>query len=193
MKVAATHIIEINGIPCIAYEAEGKMYVGGELRLHTQEIVDASQVGEIRRTSPNGIAFLGKEEGCILTPYRDTKGVATIGYGNTYYESGKRVSITDPSITKERALELFANIITSYEKAVYTSLRDDISQNQFDACVSLCYNIGANAFKNSTLVKRINANPYDPTIVEAFKMWRFSNGEPILLNRRIRESELYFS
>lgn len=148
---------------------------------------------EIKNMSSAGIDFLIKEEGCILHPYKDSVGIPTIGVGATYYENGKRVTMADPPITKERAKTLFMNLLQHYEKAVWSFTRDDINQNQFDALVSLCYNIGVGAFKGSTVVKRVNADPADPQIHNAFLMWKNAGGKPILLGRRKRESALYFS
>lgn len=152
-----------------------------------------SPVKEIRFISPNGINFLIKEEGIILKPYRDSVGIPTIGIGCTYYENGQKVKMTDPPITRDRAIGLFKNVLAAYEIAVWSNTRDDINQNQFDALVSICYNIGVNGLKGSTLLKKVNANPNDPSINEAFKMWKNAGGKPILLNRRIREANLYFS
>ena len=148
---------------------------------------------EIKNISRKGLLFIGKEEGCILKPYLDAVGVPTIGYGNTYYENGVRVTMKDPAITKERALSLFLNTLSFYEKGVWSNTRDDINQNQFDALVSLTYNIGVNAFKGSTVLRLVNKNPADLKITNAFKMWKNAGGKPILLNRRIREANLYFS
>lgn len=145
---------------------------------------------EIKTMSAKGIAFLINEEGMVLKPYLDSVGIATIGVGCTYYENGIRVKMTDKHITKERAIQLFSNLLKTYEMAIWSNTRDDINQNQFDAMCSLCFNIGVNGFKNSTVLKRVNANPVDKRIGEAFEMWR----KPIaLLGRRRREVRLYFS
>lgn len=143
--------------------------------------------------SQKGIDFLGNEEGLILHPYKDSVGVWTIGYGNTYYEDGTKVKSTDKPITKERAVQLFRTILKHYEMAVYSVTRDDINQNQFDAMTSLCYNIGVGGFRSSTVVKRVNDNPLDKSIREAFEMWKNAGGKPILLGRRRREADLYFT
>ena len=148
---------------------------------------------EIKTMDKKGLDFLALEEGLRLKPYPDSKGIPTIGIGCTYYENGTKVKLTDPPITKERALQLFQNIRDLYEKTVWSVTRDDISQNQFNALVSLTYNIGIKGFKESTVLERVNANPKDPSITEAFKMWRNSGGKPVLLERRIREAKLYFS
>ena len=144
---------------------------------------------EIKELSDYGIKFLMSNEGVILHPYLDTKGIPTIGVGNTFYEDGSKVKMTDPPITKERAMELFKYILKMYELAVYSNTRDDINQNQFDALVSLCYNIGVNGFKNSTLVKKINNNSDDVVVKAAFLMWK---NPPEIMGRRNREVALYF-
>lgn len=155
--------------------------------------MDNCTVPEIKLMSANGLHFLANEEGCILHPYKDAVGIPTIGIGATYWEDGTRVKMTDPPITMERALLLFKNILSHYEITVWSNTRDDINQHQFDALVSICYNIGVNGFKNSTLLKRVNLNPQDETIRQAFLMWKNAGGKPILLGRRIREANLYFT
>jgi lysozyme len=146
---------------------------------------------EIKKVSKKGLEFIAKEEGLVLKPYKCSAGVPTIGIGSTYYEDGSKVKMTDKPITKERAYILFENVLKHYEMCVYAHTRDDINQNQFDALVSLCFNIGTGAFNKSTLVKKVNANPNDPTIGAAFEMWKNAGGKPILLNRRKREYQLY--
>jgi len=101
-----------------------------------------------------------------------------------------KVKMTDPPITEKRAMELFRWVLKQYELAVYSNTRDDINQNQFDSLVSFTYNVGVNAFKNSTLLKRINANASQQSITNAFMMW---NKPKEIIGRRKREVELYFS
>ena len=146
-------------------------------------------MAEIKEMSENGLKFLMNNEGVILKPYLDTKGIPTIGVGNTYYEDYTKVKMTDPPITQARAMELFKFILRQFEMTVYSNTRDDINQNQFDSLTSLCYNIGQQAFKNSTLVKRINSRASDQSVKNAFLMW---NKPAEIMKRRKREVELYF-
>lgn len=146
---------------------------------------------EIKKVSATGLDFIIQEEGMILHPYLDSVKVATIGVGCTYYENGQKVKMSDPAITKERAKELFSNLLKHYELAVYSNTRDDLNQNQFDALVSLCFNIGVNGFKGSTLLKRVNAKASNELIQKSFQMWKNAGGKPILLGRRNREYALY--
>ncbi|WP_256013099.1 glycoside hydrolase family protein [Desertivirga xinjiangensis] len=148
---------------------------------------------EIREVSTTGIQFLIKEEGLVKRPYLDSVGIPTIGIGCTYYEDGRKVKMTDPAITTERAISLFKNMLRTYERAVYSVTRDDINHNQFDAMASLTYNIGVNGYKGSTVVKLVNQDPNDLRIKAAFEMWKNAGGKPILLGRRKREAALYFT
>lgn len=150
---------------------------------------------EIKRLSDTGVQFLIKEEGLVKRPYLDSVGIPTIGIGMTYYPStGKKVKMTDPPLTTEKAISEFRLMVKTYELGVYSVTRDDINHNQFDALTSLCYNIGTAGFKGSTLVRRVNANKDDRTgIQEAFWAWKKAGGKDILLNRRKRESNLYFT
>lgn len=148
---------------------------------------------EITKVSPAGIEFLIKEEGLRLRPYLDSASIPTISIGCTYYPSGKKVTMQDPTLTKEQAISMFKTVLTHYEQAVYSVTRDDITQSQFNALVSLAYNIGVASFKGSSLLKLVNANPSDPAISAAFERWQFANKKPVLLARRQREHALYFS
>jgi lysozyme len=141
---------------------------------------------EITKLDQAGIDFIIKEEGVILHPYKDSVGVPTIGCGMTYYPAtGKKVTMADPPITLNQAKEMFAQIVKPYELAVYSTTRDDITQNEFNAQVSLAYNIGVGAFKGSTVHRLCNAG------VKAFLKWSKAGGKPILRERRVREYNLY--
>ena len=149
----------------------------------------------ITKTSLKGVELIKKYEGFRSKPYKCEAGVATIGYGATYYPNGQKVKLTDPAIDEKHASLLLEAMLNPYEKAVDTYSRDDINQNQFDALVSFAYNLGNSALKSSTLLKKANANPNDKTIRNEFLKWRFAGGKELkgLINRRKDESELYFS
>jgi lysozyme len=109
--------------------------------------------------------------------------------------NGKRVLLSDQAITKQEAEELLKNSVKSYEKAVDTFCRDDISQSQFDALVSFAYNVGVGNLQKSTLIKKVNKNPSDPSIRAEFLKWNKANGRVLagLTRRRNAEIDLYFS
>lgn len=148
---------------------------------------------EIKTLDSEGLEFLTQEEGLRLKPYFDSVGIPTIGVGSTYWEDGRRVKMTDPPITKARALELFHNVVKPYEKLVWSTTRDDINQNQFNALVSLAFNIGQTGFKKSSVLKKINANFSEEEIRQSWLLWKFAGNKPILLNRRKREFQLYIN
>lgn len=146
---------------------------------------------EIKEMDSHGIEFLIGLEGLELKPYLDSVGIPTIGVGCTYYANGTRVKMTDPSISKDMAIQLFRTILKHYETAVWSSTRDDINQHQFNGLTCICFNIGVNAFKNSTLLKRVNDNPNDSVgITAAFMMWKKPSE---LIPRRKKEVKEYFS
>jgi len=150
---------------------------------------------KITKLSQKGLELIKSFEGLSLKPYVCAGGINTIGYGNTYYMNGKKVTLQDKPITKEQAEELLKHSLSTYEKAVDSFCRDDISQNQFDALVSFCYNVGTGALQKSTLIKKVNANPKDVTISDEFMKWNKANGRVLvgLTRRRQAESKLYFS
>lgn len=150
---------------------------------------------EIKHLDKRGWDFLMVEEGFKLRPYLDTGKVPTVGMGMTYYpDTGLRVTMRDKPLTEAQGLLYAQVIIKPYEVAVWSVTRDDLNQNQFNALVSICYNIGVTNFRKSTLLKRVNKNLNDVDgISEAFLMWRYDNGKPVLLPRRGREVTMFFA
>jgi lysozyme len=146
-------------------------------------------------TGTNGLNLIKKKEGFVSIPYKCQAGVPTIGYGSTYYDNGKKVTMSDPGITEEQATKLLSNTIKGFEKAVNTYVTSDINQNQFDALVSFTYNVGPDQFRKSTMLKYINKNPNDPNIALEFAKWVKVKGNVSkgLVKRRAEESKLYFS
>ena len=150
---------------------------------------------KITKLSQRGLELIKSFEGLSLTPYVCAGGINTIGYGNTYYTNGKKVTLQDAKITILQAEELIKHSLSTYEKAVDSFCRDDISQSQFDALASFCYNVGTGNLQKSTLIKKVNANPQDPTIRAEFMKWNKAAGKVLLglTRRRTAEANLYFS
>jgi lysozyme len=111
------------------------------------------------------------------------------------YVSKRQVTLKDVSITEQQGAEYLMDDLKTFEKYVDAYCRDDINQNQFDALVSFCYNLGPNNLKSSTLLKKVNLNPSDPTILNEFLKWNKGGGRVLkgLTKRRQAESNLYFS
>ena len=134
-------------------------------------------------------------EGFFSKPYLCPANVPTIGYGTILYPNGKKVTLQDYSCTEEQAIEWMRFELNQKAKEVDAMTSDAVTQHQFDALVSFAYNCGSGALKGSTLLKRVNANPSDPTIVDAFLMWTKADGKTLagLISRRKAEAKLYFS
>lgn len=86
------------------------------------------------------------------------------------------------------------NDLKSFEQTVNNTVKVPLNQNQFDALVSLAYNIGTNAFSKSTLVKKLNANDIRGA-ADQFDVWVNAGGKRMqgLVNRRAREKALFIS
>lgn len=149
------------------------------------------------KTSANGIALIQSFEGCRLKSYRDSAGILTIGWGTTE-AAGLGPVVAGMTITQEQADTMFVISLAPYEAAVMKALTRSPNQNQFDAMVSLVYNIGPNAFKGSSVVKRFNAGMTAPAAA-AFRMWTKATvgGEKITLGglvaRRDAEAKLFLT
>ena len=151
-------------------------------------------MSKITKTSQGGIDLIKRFEGFRSKPYKCSAGVPTIGYGATFYTNGKRVTMADPAISEEDALALLAEMLKKFEQYVDSYCIDTITQNQFDALVSFCYNLGPANLKASTLLKKVNLNPNDETIRAEFMKWNKAGGRALkgLTLRRTAEADLYF-
>lgn len=129
-------------------------------------------------------------EGCSLTAYMCPAGVLTIGYGHTGSDvtSGQNITQSEADALFETDLDRFCRGINS---AIGTS---NLRQCQYDAVVSLAYNIGVGNFMKSTLLKKIKSNPDNPSIRDEFRKWRYAGGKelPGLVRRREWEARRYF-
>jgi lysozyme len=150
---------------------------------------------KITKIGSKGLDLIKSFEGLRLKPYLCSAKVPTIGYGNTFYENKTKVTLKDSAITEQRAIELLLWSLRGFERHVDSYCVDTITQNQFDALVSFCYNVGPANLKSSTLLKKVNANPNDPTIRAEFLRWNRAGGRPLagLTRRRTAEADLYFS
>jgi len=136
-------------------------------------------------------------EGLSLKAYPDpaTGGEPiTIGYGSTRYANGDKVKLGEV-ITLQEAERLLTNDLERRFKAVSGWFPANISQNQIDALISFCYNVGIGAYEKSTLRKKVWANPNDLSIKNEFLKWNKAGGKVMkgLTRRREAEAQLYFT
>lgn len=150
------------------------------------------------------LEIIAKHEGFRTKPYLCPANKWTIGHGLTYYpDTGRKVKPTDPPITKARSFELVTMVVDETVQFIRSLTPGvDLNQNQIDALVSFIFNIGRDAFKTSTILKKIKIDPDDATIRNEFQKWNkvtvVENGvKKKVVNhglavRRKEEANLYF-
>lgn len=140
------------------------------------------------KTSKEGIDFIKSFEKLRLQAYLCEANKLTMGYGHT-----KNVKLGQ-TCTVAEAEQMLAEDIAIAEKAVNT-INQELTQNQYDSLVSLCFNIGNENFKTSTLYRKVNADPNDPTIKGEFVRWIYCKKKKSkgLTRRRIEEAKIYFN
>ena len=150
-------------------------------------------IPESMSVSNKGVDLICEFEGKRLAAYDDGVGVWTIGFGTIKYPNGVRVKKGD-TCTLDQAKEYMRHDLIEFEHTVNSSVKVPLNQNQFDALVSLAYNIGSSAFKSSTLVKKLNTGDYQGA-ADQFNVWINAGGKRMqgLVNRRDREKLLFLS
>ena len=146
------------------------------------------------KISPKGLELIKDFEGFSSTSYLDVVNIPTIGWGNTFYENGTKVKLGD-QISKTDALKLLEVVANrDFADKIFPSIKVKVTQSQFDAMVSLAYNIGAGAFLKSTLLKKVNAGDFAGA-GEEFLRWNKAGGKVVLglTKRREREKQLFLS
>ena len=135
------------------------------------------------------IEFIKGFEGFSATAYRCSAGVLTIGYGTTEY-----VDLGD-TVTEEQACELLRKDVQEAADAVDDLVDVELTQGQYDALTSLIYNIGREAFRNSTLLKMLNQGRAIKDISPQFDRWNKAGGniQPGLIRRRTAERKMFES
>ena len=129
-----------------------------------------------------GLVAIVMNEGYNSTAYIPVKGdVATIGFGTT-----KGVKLGDRT-TPQDALKRALTDINKFEGALKQCVKVPLTQGEYDAYISLSYNIGSFAFCNSTLVKRLNAGRYEDACTEILQWDRFKGQKLAGLTKRRTE------
>lgn len=149
-----------------------------------------------KQASPKGLAFLIAEEGFVPWAYNDPANHATFGVGHLLHRGP--VTAADraqwgtkakpmPRALVERVLR--EDLASRYEPAVCEAVKRPLKPHQFDALLSLCFNIGTGGFKQSTVVRRLNEGDFAGA-ADAILMW---SKPAILAPRRRRERELFLN
>ncbi len=170
--------------PVISPESEAKIpAVSKSVNIPDPKSIDKYKLSNL------GKAEILLSEGLCLSKYKDSVGVWTIGLGATASEIPDLASWSlNKELSLEEAFELFNKGIIKYEIAVNKAIKVPLSQNQFDALVSITYNIGTGGMSKSTFIKRINAGKSLEEIKAAIMMW---TKQKELVGRRTKEAELF--
>jgi lysozyme len=148
-----------------------------------------------KQVSPKGLAFLIAEEGFIPHAYNDPANHATFGVGHLLHlgpvTAADRAKWGTKAKPMPRALveRVLREDLARYEQAVREAVKKPLKPHQFDALLSLAFNIGTGGFRRSTVVKRVNAGDFRGA-ADAILMW---NKPAILIPRRRRERELFLN
>lgn len=145
-----------------------------------------------RKLNKASLDLIKSFEGLRLKPYLCSAKVPTIGYGTTFYEDGKKVTLNDPEITEARAEQLLAVHLDTFAASVEKLVQVPLTDNQFGAICSFVYNLGSGAFAKSTLLKKLNAKDYAGAALE-FEKWNKAGGQVLagLTRRRQAEKALF--
>jgi lysozyme len=140
------------------------------------------------RTSITGINLIKQFEGFRPTPYKDTAGLLTIGYGH-------RIQPTDcfsGLMTEPQAETILAADVAIAEQSVTRLVKVPLTQGQFDALVDFVFNLGAGRLAASTLLKDLNTGRYAEA-AQQILLWDHAGPEvlPGLARRRHAEFHLF--
>jgi lysozyme len=129
-----------------------------------------------------GLALIKEYEGFRSSPYLCPAGVPTIGYGATFYQQNPIIKVTmrDPSISEPAATKLLLNTLKSFESAINDMVVVDLNQYQFDALVSLGFNIGTENLRRSTLLKKVNSGDISGAAPH-FEQWNKARVKGVLI------------
>jgi lysozyme len=153
------------------------------------------------KVSDQGKRKIREWEGSRARVYRDAGGKLTIGVGHLLTKSelasgkiwiqGQAVPYA-AGLSDEQILDLLGQDLAGAEQGIKDGVDVELSQNQFDALVSFCFNVGRMAFKNSTLLRLLNQEKYDEVPAQ-LRRWVRCNGKVIqgLVSRREQEIELW--
>lgn len=135
------------------------------------------------KTSYKGRAFLAREEGCVLSAYRDSVGVWTIGIGHTSAAGPPRVE-PGLKLSLDECFDLFARDLVKYERGVNRAVKVPLKQHEFDALVSWHYNTGKAS--KASFIKKLNEGNKAGAILGIMD-WK---KPAVVIPRRTRERDL---
>jgi lysozyme len=161
------------------------------------------QIGAKMKASQNLKELLQHWEGLIQSAYLDSGNLLTIGIGHLLTKSelmsGKILLPAETiywqnGLTVAQAIDLLDHDLYYTDAAVNNLVHVLVSQNQYDALVSIAYNVGVDAFANSTLLRLLNDGQYEQVPAQ-FRRWTRVKGAVVvgLTNRREKEIALWLT
>lgn len=139
-----------------------------------------------------GLELIKKWEGFYPNAYLCPAKVWTIGYGLTKWPNGSAVKKGD-KITQAEALALLEQQVNEHASAIFDYVKIDLTQNQFDALASFCYNLGKHILgKDPALTRYINAKDWANT-TRVMQLYNKASGKVLqgLVDRRKDEVDLF--
>lgn len=130
-------------------------------------------------------------EGWRAKAYKDAVGVWTIGYGHTSMAGPPNVK-AGMVITKKEGEKMLQKDLQKYAKAVDDAVNVTLTDNQFGALVSFCYNVGPTNFRKSSVLRYVNAGNFKG-VPARLKLWNKAGGRVLrgLTRRRVAEGKLF--
>jgi GH24 family phage-related lysozyme (muramidase) len=151
---------------------------------------------EIRPVHPKGLELTKVAEGWVPRLYNDAAGYCTVGYGHLIKKAkcdGSEPSEFLKGISMVRGSELLTTDMAAAQIAIMTMVTVVLNDTQYSALTDFVFNIGATNFRNSTLLKRTNANQFDQVPAQ-LRRWTLADGKTYkgLVTRREGEIVLFF-
>jgi lysozyme len=135
-------------------------------------------------------ALARRFEGLYLKPYLCPAGIPTIGYGATYYDDGRKVTLGDAPITKERADSLLLWMVrTVYMPAVVGMCPKVDTPERMAALIDFTFNLGVGRLRSSTLRRCVNAGDWASVPGELMK-WNRGGGRVLAGLTKRRQAEI---
>lgn len=138
--------------------------------------------------SAAGLELIMKSEGFRAKTYLDIAGIPTIGFGHRLLAHEGWPN----GISAAQAEQILTGDVSGAEQAVSRLVKVPLTQNQFDALVDFCFNVGSGRLASSTLLKALNRGRYDDAREQLLR-WDLAGGKecPALKARREAEFQLW--
>lgn len=157
----------------------------------------------IMRISDKGISLLKDLEGRATTVYKDVAGIPSIGYGHLltrselysgkiFLRSGRIIRWKDAPLSDQDLAELLRHDLAPVEKALTEAVKRPLMQCQVDALACWTFNVGTEAMRDSTLLRKLNLGDYAAVPTE-LRRWNKAGGRVVqgLINRREQEVTMW--